>query len=181
MCDPFSIAATAMTVAGQLKAGQDANDQANAQAGQLEYSGRVSQDDALARAMQIRKQGARDVGSANVAQAASGVVVGEGSGDEVDRTIAGNTEHDAHMAILTGQRQARGLNTEAAYTRQAGQNAQVNSIFNAAGTVMGSVNSYNRNQQMLKQLAIPSSTPAGPSVLMSGAPSRSGWSTNPIA
>lgn len=152
MCDPITIAATAVTVMGQVKAGQDAADQANAQAGQLEYSGRVAQDDALARAMIIRKQGKRDLASSDVAQAASGVVVGEGSGEEVDRTIADNTEHDAHMAILSGDRQARGLQTEAAMQRQAGQNAQTNSLFDAAGTVLGSVNSFNRYQGWKTQM-----------------------------
>lgn len=152
MCDPISIAATSVMVMGQLKAGQDANDQAQAQAGQLEYSGRVAQDDALARAMIIRKQGTRDIGSSNVAQAASGVVVGEGSGEEVNRQIEQNTEQDAHMAILSGQRQARGLQTEAAYQRQAGQNAQTNAIFGAAGTVLGGVQSFNRYQGWKTQM-----------------------------
>lgn len=152
MCDPISIAATAVTVMGQLNAGQNAADQANAQAGQLEYSGRVAQDDALARAMIIRKQGARDIGSSNVAQAASGIVVGEGSGEEVNRQIEQNTEQDAHMAILSGDRQARGLQTEAAYQRQAGQNAQTNALFNAAGTVLGGVNSFNRYQGWKTQM-----------------------------
>ena len=181
MCDPISIAATAMTVMGQIKQGQDANEQASAQAGQLEYSGRVAQDDALARAMQIRKQGARDIASSDVAQAASGVVVGQGSGEEVDRTIADNTEHDAHMAILSGQRQARGLQTEAAYTRQAGQNAQVNSVLSAGGSAISGWQTYNRNQQALKQLAIPSSSAAGPTTLMSGGLTYNGWKTNPQA
>ena len=152
MCDPISIAATAITVMGQVSAGQDANKQAQAQAGELEYSGRVAQDDALARAMVIRKQGARDMGSAKVAQAASGTVVGEGSGGEVDRQIANDTEHDAHMAILSGTRQARGLNTEAAYTRQSGVNAETNSIFQAAGTVLGGAQSYNRYQGWKTQM-----------------------------
>lgn len=148
MCDPLTIAATAVMAVGQLKQGQDANDQAQAQAGQLEYSGRVAQDDALARAMQIRKQGARDIGSSDVAQAASGVVVGQGSGEEVDRTIADNTEHDAHMALLTGQRQARGYQTEAAYQRQAGQNAQVNSVLSAAGTAVSGWKTYSNNKTL---------------------------------
>lgn len=161
MCDPLTIAATAVTVMGQVKAGQDAADQANAQAGQLEYSGRVAQDDALAKALIIRKQGARDIASSNVAQAASGVVVGEGSGEEVNREIENNTEHDAHMAILSGQRQARGLQTEAAMERQAGQNAQTNSIFNAAGTVLGSVNSYNRYQGWKTQMQKGGATQSG--------------------
>lgn len=157
MCDPMTIAigATGLSVLGQLNAGQNANSQAQAQAGQLEYSGRVAQDDALARAMIIRKQGARDLGIAKVAQAASGTVVDEGSGGEVDRQIANDTEHDAHMAILSGTRQARGLNTEAAYTRQAGANAETNSLFQAAGTVLGGANSYNQYQNWKTQMQKP--------------------------
>ena len=89
MCDPLSIAAVGVTVMGQLKQGQDAADQANAQAGQLEYSGRVAQDDALARAMIIRKQGARDVASSDVAQAASGRWGGGGRNRKVSTPMPG--------------------------------------------------------------------------------------------
>lgn len=140
MCNPlmFMAASAAVSVLGQMKQGQAAKQQADAQASQIEYQGRVTRDDALAQAQMIHKQQRFAVGAADVGAAGSGVQVGQGSSAEAERDIYQNSEHDAYMAILNGDRRARGLDTEAAYTRQAGQDARTNSYFQAAGTVLGS-------------------------------------------
>lgn len=141
MCDPVSMvmaASTTVSVLGQVQAGRAAHQQADMQADQIAYQGRVTRDDALAQAQMIRKQQRFAIGSADTAAAASGIKVGEGSAGEVDRSIYNDSEHDAYMAILNGDRRARGLDTEAALTRQAGANASRQAGMGALGTVLSS-------------------------------------------
>lgn len=139
MCNPIALMATSagMSVMGSIQQGQASNAQAQAQAGQMEYSARVARDDALSQAQMIRKQQRYAIGSADTAAAASGVVVGEGSAGEADHQIYQDSEHDAFTSILNGERRARGQDIEASLTRTAGANAEKNGLLTGIGTALG--------------------------------------------
>lgn len=95
--------------------------QSEVQAASAEYSARVARDDALATAAYIRKQQRLAIGTSQATSAASGVVVGEGSAAEADRQIYQDSEQDAFMSILSGEREGRALDADAALTRQSGK------------------------------------------------------------
>lgn len=95
--------------------------QANTRANSLDYSAKVARDDAQATAAYIRKQQRLAIGTSQATSAASGVVVGEGSAAEADRQIYQDSEQDAFMSILSGERDGRALDADAALTRQSGK------------------------------------------------------------
>ena len=138
MCNPIALMAgsAGMSVMGSIQQGEASKQMADAQAQQMDYSARVARDDALAQAQLIRKQQRFAVASADVAAAGSGVVVGEGSAGEADRQIYQDSEHDAFMAILNGDRRARGQEIEASLTRTAGANAEKNALLQGLSTGM---------------------------------------------
>lgn len=139
MCSPtlFLAGSAGMSALGSIAGGNAQNAAAKAQASQQEYQGRVAQDDALAQAQVIRKNAREVRASATAGFAGAGVKVGEGSAQEVDRQIATDSEHDAYMSILNGDRRARGLQADAAMTRSAGKNAQTAGYVGAIGTALG--------------------------------------------
>lgn len=61
----------------------------------------------------IRRAGARVLGTQRADYAASGVQVGQGSAEQVERETITDSTHDAFQAILQGQRQALALRTQA--------------------------------------------------------------------
>ena len=134
----FLIASTTISVFGQLQAGQAARAQGAMQGQQLDYQAKVERDNALQTASLIRRQGRYAVGAADVAAAASGVVVGQGSAGEAERQIYQDSEQDAYQAILSGDRRARGLSVQAVGARASGDIANANAQMAAAGTVLSS-------------------------------------------
>lgn len=127
MCDPVTVlaaAGTTMQVAGQQQQGRAAQRAANETAAQYEYSALVEQDNALAQAQQIRRQGEAARGATLAAVASSGVKVGEGSTLDAERKVMEDYATDASMAILTGNRSAAGLRSQAELSRRAGRNAR---------------------------------------------------------
>lgn len=127
MCDPvtaLTVAGTTMQVSGQLQQGRAAQRQANEDAARMEYQALVEQDSALAQAQQIRRQGESSRGQTLAAVAASGVKIGQGSALDAERQVMTDAETDAYLAILNGDRAARGLRSDAAATRRAGRDAR---------------------------------------------------------
>jgi hypothetical protein len=132
--------ATSFTNAlNQINASQYAKGQAELKAGQMEYLSQVEQDNALKTAEIIRRAGRRQVGQANAAYAASGVVVGEGSAGETEAQIRQDVEHDAFQALLEGNRRGRGLQVGASMSRADGAAQAAAGYVNAAGTALGGV------------------------------------------
>lgn len=141
MCDPVTAimaAGTTLQVAGQLSQGRAAQRAANQQAGVYEYEALVEQDNALAAAQQIRRQGVADRGRLVAAVGASGVKIGQGSALDAERQVMQDYETDASMAILTGKRNADSLRTNAELTRQAGRDARRASNISAFSTLLQS-------------------------------------------
>ena len=136
MCDPVTGAFAAMQVYGQVQQGRTAKDNAYADADALQAQAALARDDAQGQAQRIRREGAQARGQALAAVAASGVKVGEGSTLDAERQVMTDYAQDEYMAILTGERQARGLNTEASNRRRAGRDAMRASYFQAGTSLL---------------------------------------------
>lgn len=127
MCDPvtaLAVAGTGLQVVGQVKQGRAAQRQADQDAARMEYQAAIEQDNAIATSEQIRRQGVRDRGQTVAAIGASGVKIGDGSALDAEREVMTDAETDAYLAILNGDRAARGLRSDAAATRRAGREAR---------------------------------------------------------
>lgn len=140
----MSYVALAVTVGGALYQGMEAN-----QAGEIaniyaQSQARMDEAAALETSQIIRKAGRRQISSANVAYAGSGVKLGEGSAQEVQNEMYAGVEHDAYQAILEGKNRAYSARQSGAQALQAGQDAQNASIINAAGSALGGYNSAKR-------------------------------------
>jgi len=144
MCNPlaFQIIGTAVSVMGQLKQGEAAQEQANAQAQQTLNEGAYKADAAKQQAEKIRKAGKAQQGEANAALAASGVKLGQGSALEIKKSIIQNSEEDALSAILSGSRAQSSAQQEAQLLGKAGENANSAAQFGAMSTVLKSGGDY---------------------------------------
>lgn len=138
MCNPlaFQIIGTAVSVMGQLKQGEAAQEQANAQAQQTLNDGAYKADAAKQQAEKIRKAGKAQQGEANAALAASGVKLGQGTALEVKKSIIQNSEEDALSAILSGNRAQSSAQQEAQLLGKAGENARESSVLSAGATIL---------------------------------------------
>jgi hypothetical protein len=138
MCNPMAMMAgsASSSVVSSIYQGQISKIQGDMQGQQMDYAARVAKDDALAQATMIRKQQRYAIGAADTAAAASGVVVGEGSAGEANRQIYQDTEHDAYMAIINGDRRAGALQTEGNMARMAGGNAEKNGYLKGMTTAL---------------------------------------------
>lgn len=126
-----------MSAAGQGQQGAAALAQADFNANENDVQAANIQDNALAQAEKIRRQGRENASAARAALAASGVMVDEGSGLEVQRRITQNSEDDALAAILSGDRQAGTLRRSASMMRRAGANAASASSTNIGTSLLG--------------------------------------------
>ena len=131
-----------MSVVGQVTAGQQQKEMANAQAQQSLNEGAYRADAAKAQAEKIRRAGKAQSGEAKAALAASGVKLGEGTALEVQKSITQGAEEDALSALLSGKRAQSAAQEEASLLGQAGDNAVTNSVFGAAGTALSAGGAY---------------------------------------
>jgi hypothetical protein len=136
MCDPVTIAFAAVQTYGQIQQGRTAKANANADADALQAQAAFARDDAQGQALRIRREGTQARGQALGAVVASGVKVGEGSALDAERQVMTDYAQDEYLAILTGERQARGLNTEASNRRRAGRDAMRAAYFQAGTSLL---------------------------------------------
>jgi hypothetical protein len=132
-----TVATIGVSAFQQVQAGNYANGQAKLQAQQMDYQAQVENDNALKTAAIIRRAGRKQVGQANAAYAAAGVVVGAGSAGDVEQQITYDYEHDAYQALLEGHRRGRGMSTQADLTRIDGGMRQTAGYVNGVGSVLG--------------------------------------------
>lgn len=150
MCDPITLAVSAMAAGSVLQAGssivQGEQEQklANARAEMTDRQAAQERDAAVAQAEKFRRAGKRQASAADAAYAASGVSVGVGSPVRINEEIQRDAEEDAYMNILTGKRRGDTLETESRLSRQAGRNAKaagnmgaVSSLLSGAGSIAG--------------------------------------------
>ena len=149
-----SLAATVigggLSVMGQMQQASQQKKMYQAQAQQAVNQAAYRKDAAKAQAEKIRRAGAAQRSEAQAALAASGVNISEGTPLELQKTIIRNSEEDALMAILSGKRAEDAGNTEAELLMQAGDNAQSNAIYGAAGTVLSTAGSVASGWRTIK-------------------------------
>lgn len=136
MCNPVLWVAGAVAAVGAVRKGAAERDAQKDAATSLDYQAAVERDNAQAEAQQIRQQGERDRGSTVANIAASGVKLGTGSANDAERMVLQNSETDAAMAILNGERAARGLNSQAVTRRRAGREAMTAGYISAVGSLL---------------------------------------------
>ena len=136
MCDPVTLTFAAVSAYGTVQQGRNAKFNADTDAEALEAQAALARDDAQGQASRIRREGAQARGQTLGAIAASGVKVGEGSTLDAERQVMTDYTQDEYMAILTGERQARGMQTEARNRRRAGRDAQRASYIQAGTSLL---------------------------------------------
>lgn len=137
MCDPVTLGFAAVQAYGSMKQGQIASDNAQQDGDLLDQQARMARDDAKGVASRIRKEGEQARGQTLGAVAASGVKVGEGSALDAERQVMTDYTQDEYLAILTGERQARGMETQAVMTRRAGRDAKRAAYIQAGTSLLG--------------------------------------------
>lgn len=130
------IATTAISAGSALIQGITASETADTQAELARRQGVADQDAALAQAEKIRRAGRAQASQANAALAASGVSLGAGTPVMIDEQIYRDSESDAMNTILTGSRQQRSANDQAAILKSQGDNAMTAGFLNAGTSVL---------------------------------------------
>lgn len=116
--------------------GKAARGAAESQALQLGFQADAEDAAALETAKVIRRAGARQVSQAKAAYAGAGVKVGEGTAQLVENEIEQNVEHDAFQALLTGQRRANSMRTQADLARISGKVSQTAAEMNGINSAL---------------------------------------------
>jgi hypothetical protein len=142
MCDPVTATMAALNVGGQLMQGRAARKQANAAAAEDDYQALLAADSAAVEARNIRRAGEQQRGQVLAGQAASGVVIGEGSALAVERQLIEDAARDEYLTILTGQRQASALQRDAGLKRRAGRDAMRSNVIGAGTSLLSTGYSY---------------------------------------
>lgn len=127
---------TAVTVYGQMEQA----DQAKAAAKQQEQQGiedaAYAASEAQLQARAIRKAGDKQRAEARAALAGSGVVVGQGTAEQIDASIQTSSEEDALMAIYDGSNQARSIRQGSALAANRSRNAANAATIGAYGSAL---------------------------------------------
>jgi hypothetical protein len=123
-----------ISMAGQMAQGRAARKAGEIQAQADERIAAQQQDQALQEADRIHRQGRRVQGAARAQYAASGVDVSQGAPVATEGQIGADSERDARMTLLTGQRQADSTRFAAGQARARGANAQSASTLGAITT-----------------------------------------------
>lgn len=121
---------TAVSVYSSQQQAKRADAMADYQTAQARADSATAVSSAQVQARAIRKAGARQQGEARAALASSGVIVGEGTAEQIDTSIAAANEEDALMAIYDG-------NTRAGQIRQGGNISAIQSQNQASAARTG--------------------------------------------
>ena len=132
----LAAAGTATTVYAQQKQGEMAEDQAEDAAELQRREAAAEKDAAMAQAEKIRKAQRYAIASANAANAASGVQIGEGSAGIVNEQIYKDSEDDAFATLLTGTRRQRYGEAQAGISLNQGRNARTAANLNSASSLL---------------------------------------------
>lgn len=129
-------AALAVTAYGAYSKSKADKKAASSDANDMRYEGELAADQGQAQANVIRRDGERNRSATVAAEAASGVKVGEGSALDAERQVTQDYEHDAAIAILTGERQKRVMDMRARSRKKSGNTAASASLINGAGSML---------------------------------------------
>jgi hypothetical protein len=149
-----SIAATvvggAMSVIGQQQQASQQKKMYAAQAQQVANQTAYRKDAAKAQAEKIRRAGVAQRSQTQAALAASGVNINEGTALELQKDVIRNSEEDALMTLLSGERAQQSGDMEAGLLMQAGKNASTNARYGMASTVLSTAGSVASGWKTLK-------------------------------
>jgi len=138
------VGGSVLQAVGSIQQGNQQRELAEAQAAQLDLQAAQERDAAVAQAEKIRRAGRAQAAQAESAYAASGVSVGTGTPVRINETITRDTEEDAYMTILTGDRRGQTLDTESSLQRRAGRNAQQAGYMGAATSLLSGAAQYGK-------------------------------------
>lgn len=131
-----SVVGTAVSVYSQMEQADQADKIANQQANQAREDAQFAASEAQVQARQIRKAADKQRSEARGALAASGVVVGVGTAEQIDEEIQAGGEEDALMAIYDGTNRARAINQGGEITASRSRNAATASRYGAATSAL---------------------------------------------
>lgn len=114
---------TGVSVYSQVQQADQAKDVANQQQAQAAADAAYADSEAQVQARTIRKAAERQRAEARASLAGSGVVVGEGTAEQIDTQIATDSEQDALMAIYDGGNRARSISVSGSQAAQRSRNA----------------------------------------------------------
>lgn len=129
-------AGTAVSVYGAMEQRDQAKDAAEAQQKTAADDAAYAMSEAQLQARTIRKAADKQRAEARASLAGSGVVVGEGTAEQIDTTIATNAENDALMAVYDGSNRARAITQGGALAASRSRNAAAAAGISAFGSAL---------------------------------------------
>lgn len=143
-----SIAGGIVQAVGSLIGGLNAQAAAKERGRQLRQAADQTGMEAGVNAMSFMEDAARQEAAAFVSSAAAGGFTG--SAVDVLNDFSGKTLFNARSIIYRGQTEARNLRQGANVARVEGQNAMVQSVFQAGASLLGSYDSYRQGKAGVK-------------------------------
>lgn len=116
-------AGTAVSYSAQKRQERQAEDMANYQQQQAADDAKFAASESQVQARMIRKAAEKQRAEARAALASSGVVVGEGTAEQIDAEIGADAEQDALMAVYDGSNRARQIRVGGDISAQRSRNA----------------------------------------------------------
>lgn len=149
-----AVGGTALSYQAAQDQKSNANDAAARQQQQSQLDAQYAAGEAELQARAIRKASDKQRAEARAALSQSGVVVGEGTAEQIDQTIQENAEQDALMAIYDGGNRARqiraGGEVQAWQSRNAGRAAGMQAtgaLIGGASALSSAYTGWSRNQR----------------------------------
>lgn len=137
----LAAAGTAVSYSAQKKQQAQAEDMAKQQQAQALDDAKFAASEAEVQARQIRKATQKQQAEARAALAASGVVVGEGTAEQIDTQIGAEGEQDALMALYDGSNRARQIQVSGNLSAQRSRNAATAAGYGATSALVSGASS----------------------------------------
>lgn len=118
-----TVVGTAVSIHSQNEQADRADDLAKQQQQQAQEDAQYAASEAQLQARAIRKAAEKQRAEARAALAGSGVVVGEGTAEQIDQEIYADSEQDALLAIYDGGNRSRGITQAGNLASQRSRNA----------------------------------------------------------
>lgn len=132
-------AGVALSATSAVMSGTASRNQAQAQSQLAKNQAAERQDQAVVQAENIRRSARQKQSQAAAAYGASGISIDQGTPLTVAGEINQQSENDAYMTLLTGQRAYDAGQTQADIYGAAGNAAQTQGFLNAGGSILQGV------------------------------------------
>lgn len=135
-----TVAGTALSYSAAQDQKADAEATAATQRAQAQIDANYAASEAELQARTIRKAGDRQRAEARAALAGSGVVVGEGTAEQIDKEIQTNVEEDALMAIYDGRNRSQSILQGGRIAASRSENQARAAGYAATGSALSGIN-----------------------------------------